>query len=208
MNDQTRRHLLFTGASLFALSGCSSLHLLEPSQELGRMYVLSPNVPVVAGAQRPSWQIAVEQPEAPASLSTDRIAIRRGEEMDYFADSQWTDSAPKLLQNFFVEALEKNGVTAATDVAGIHADYILQSELRTFEARYDHGDAAPTVVVDVTVKLMVVRTAEIAASRDFHLEQPASANSVAAAVTAFDQAVAALLGRIVPWVLNAAHQTR
>ncbi|HTW36862.1 MAG TPA: ABC-type transport auxiliary lipoprotein family protein [Rhizomicrobium sp.] len=208
MNDQTRRHLLFTGASLFALSGCSSLHLLEPSQELGRMYVLSPNVPVVAGAQRPSWQIAVEQPEAPASLSTDRIAIRRGDEMDYFADSQWTDSAPKLLQNFFVEALEKNGVTAATDVAGIHADYILQSELRTFEARYDHGDAAPTVVVDVTVKLMVVRTAEIAASRDFHLEQPASANSVAAAVTAFDQAVAALLGRIVPWVLNAAHQTR
>ena len=208
MNDQTRRHLLFTGASLFALSGCSSLHLLEPSQELGRMYVLSPNVPVVAGTQRPSWQIAVEQPEAPASLSTDRIAIRRGDEMDYFADSQWTDSAPKLLQNFFVEALEKNGVTAATDVAGIHADYILQSELRTFEARYDHGDAAPTVVVDVTVKLMVVRTAEIAASRDFHLEQPASANSVAAAVTAFDQAVAALLGRIVPWVLNAAHQTR
>src|SRR5208282_1645533 len=129
MIDPSRRHLLFTGASLFALSGCSSLHLLEPSQELGKMYVLSPDLPVVAGAQRPTWQIAVEQPEAPSSLSTDRIAILRGEEMDYYADSQWTDSAPKLLQGFFVEALEKNGVNAGTDVAGIHADYILQSEL-------------------------------------------------------------------------------
>ena len=208
MIDPSRRHLLFTGASLFALSGCSSLHLLEPSQELGKMYVLSPNLPTVVGAQHPSWQMAVQQPEAPASLSTDRIAILRGAEMDYYADSQWTDSAPKLLQTFFVEALEKNGVNAATDVAGIHADYILQSELRTFEARYDHGDAAPTIVVDVTVKLMVTRTAVITASRDFHLEQPASANNVAAAVAAFDQAVGALLGQIVPWVLDAAHQAR
>src|SRR5271170_6321731 len=155
MIDQSRRHLLVTGASLFALSGCSSLHLLEPSQELGKMYVLSPNLPTVAGAQHPSWQIAVGQPEAPSSLSADRIAIRRAEEMDYYADAQWTDSAPKLLQSLFVEVLEKNGVKAATDVAGIHADYILQSELRTFEATYDHGDAAPTIVLDVTVKLMV-----------------------------------------------------
>ena len=206
MND--RRHFLFAGASLFALTGCSSLHLLEPSQELGKMYVLSPNLPTVAGAQHPSWQIAVGQPEAPSSLSTDRIAIRRSEEMDYYADAQWTDSTPKLLQSLFVEALEKNGVKAATDVAGIRADYILQSELRTFEAIYDHGDAAPTVVVDVTVKLMVTHTAAIVASRDFRLEQPASANTVAAAVAAFDQAVAALLGQIVPWVLDAAHQAR
>src|SRR5580704_7962559 len=98
MIDQSRRQLLFTGASLFALSGCSSLHLLEPSQELGKMYVLSPNLPTVSGAQHPSWQLAVEQPEAPSSLSTDRIAILRGAEMDYYAGAQWTDAAPKLLQ--------------------------------------------------------------------------------------------------------------
>jgi cholesterol transport system auxiliary component len=208
MIDPSRRQLLVTGASLFALSGCSSLHLLEPSQDLGKMYVLSPNLPTVAGAQRASWQIAVQQPEAPSSLATDRIAILRGQEMDYYADAQWTDAAPKLLQSLFVEALEKNGVNAGTDVAGIHADYILQSELRTFEARYDNGDAPPVIVVDLTVKVLVTRSAAIAASRDFHLEQPASANSVAAAVAAFDQAVGALLGQIVPWVLDAAHQAR
>lgn len=201
MND--RRHFLFAGASLFALTGCSGLHLLEPSQDLGKMYVLSPTLPTVSGAQHSSWQIAVQQPEAPSSLSTDRIAILRGAEMDYYAGAQWTDAAPKLLQTLFVEALEKNGVNAATDVAGIHADYILQSELRTFEARYDSGDAPPSIVVDITVKLMVPRTAAIAASRTFHLEQAASANSVAAAVAAFDQAMSALLAEILPWVWGA-----
>jgi len=204
MIDPSRRQLLVTGASLFALSGCSSLHLLEPSQDLGKMYVLSPNLPTVAGAQRASWQIAVQQPEAPSSLSTDRIAILRGQEMDYYAGSQWTDSTPKLLQGLFVEALEKNGANAATDVAGIHADYILQSELRTFEARYDHGDAAPTIAVDLTVKVLITRSATIAASRNFHLEQPASANSVDAAVAAFNQALAALLEQVVPWVFEVA----
>ena len=172
------------------------------------MYVLSPNLPTVSGAQHPSWQLAVEQPEAPSSLSTDRIAILRGAEMDYYAGAQWTDAAPKLLQGLLVETLENNGVKVGTDVAGIHADYILQSELRTFEARYDQGDAPPVIVVDVTVKVLVTRSAAITASRDFHLEQPASANSVAAAVAAFDQAVGALLGQIVPWVLDAAHQAR
>jgi cholesterol transport system auxiliary component len=208
MTDQSRRNLLFTGASLFALSGCSGLHLLEPSQDLGKMYVLSPDLPSVADARRPSWQMAVAQPEAPSSLSTDRIAIRRAEEMDYYANAQWTDAAPKLLQTLFVQALEKNGANAASDLSGIHADYILQSELRTFEARYNNGDAPPTIIVDVTVKLMTAHTGAITASRNFHLEQPASANNVAAAVAAFDQAVAALLGQIVPWVLDAVHQAR
>ena len=208
MTDPSRRQLLFTGASLFALSGCSSLHLLEPSQELGKMYVLSPNLPAITGMQRPSWQIAVMGPEASSSLATDRIAIRRGEQLDYYANAQWTDAAPQLLQNLFIQALEKNGVTAASDVAGIHSDYILQSELHTFEARYDHGDGAPTIVVDVTIKVMTSRSAAIVAARDFHLEQPASANNVDAAVAAFDQAVEALLGQMVPWVLEAAHQTR
>jgi cholesterol transport system auxiliary component len=205
MNDHTRRNILVTGASLVALTGCSSLHLLEPSQELGKMYVLSPTLPTAAGGAHP-WQIAVAGPEASSSLATDRIAIRRGDEMDYYANAQWTDSAPQLLQSLLVQTLEKNGVIAATDVAGIHSDFILQSELHTFEARYDHGDGAPTIVVDVTLKLMAPRTAAIVATRQFHQEQVASANNVSAAVEAFDQATGALLEQVVAWLLEAARK--
>lgn len=206
MNDAfklSRRHIVLAASSV-ALAGCGSLHLLEPSNAPGKIYVLAPNLPQIAGARRPAWQIAVATPDASASLTTDRIAIRRQEEFDYYADAQWTDSVPQLLQRLFVEALEKNGVAAATDVAGLRADYILTSEIRGFEARYDHGDAPPTIVVDITVKIMAARTAAIVASRQFHQEQPASANSVAAAVAAFDAAMSAILEQVTRWVLEAA----
>jgi cholesterol transport system auxiliary component len=208
MNDAlalSRRHILLAASSL-TLAGCGSLHLLEPENAPGKIYVLAPNLPQVSGVSRPAWQIAVATPEASQSLATDRIAIRRQEELDYYADAQWTDSVPQLLQTLAVEALEKNGITAATDVAGIRADYILDSEIRSFEARYDQADAAPTIVIDMTVKLMNARTAAIVASQEFHQEQPASANSVPAAVAGFDQAVASLLEQVVPWVLEAAHR--
>src|SRR5271170_1131934 len=199
-----RRRILVAGSSLLVLSGCG--HLFGPENAPGQMYVLSPALPAAAAASRLPWQLAVAKAEASESLATDRIAIRRGAIMDYYADAQWSDAVPALLQNLLVEALEKNGalMSVASDVAGIRADYILQTEVHAFEARYDNGDAAPVIVVDLTVKLVTARTAEIAAAREFHQEQPASANSVPAAVAAFDQALSAILADIVPWVRQAA----
>jgi len=206
MTDASKlsRRLVLLAAPSVALAGCGSLHLLEPSNAPGKIYVLSPALPQIAGVSRPAWQVAVATPEASASLATDRIAIRRQEELDYYADAQWSDGVPQLLQTLFVDALQKNGVTAASDVTGIRADYILQSEIHSFEARYAQADGAPTVVVDITVKLMAARTAVIVASREFHQEQAASANSVAAAVAGFDQAVASALEDVVRWVMQAA----
>ena len=211
MNDtvsnspMNRRRILVAGSSLLVLSGCG--HLFGPENAPGQLYVLSPPLPAAAATtSRLPWQLAVAKAEASESLATDRIAIRRGAIMDYYADAQWSDAVPALLQNLLVEALEKNGalMSVASDVAGIRADYILQTEVHAFEARYDNGDAAPVIVVDLTVKLIASRTAEILSARQFHQEQQASANSVAAAVAAFDQAVAAALQEIVPWVRAAA----
>jgi cholesterol transport system auxiliary component len=198
----SRRHAIFAGAVL--LSGCGSL--IGPTNEPGKIYVLSPNIAARGGAARTTWQLAVAKPEASASLATERIAIVRGNEMDFYADAQWADGAPQLLQNFLVEALEKNGVAAAKDVEGIKADYILQTELRAFDARYDQGDAPPKIEIDVTARLISVREASILAAREFREEAQASANSISAAVAAFEQATAAILADIVRWVLAAAHR--
>jgi cholesterol transport system auxiliary component len=210
-SNSTRRHVLLAGTSLLTLAGCSHLIDIGPKNDPAQIYALSANLQASAGALHLPWQLAVAKPQASDSLTTDRIAIRRGDVMDYYADAQWTDAVPELLQNILVEALEKNGAisSVASDAAGIHADFILNTELRAFEARYDHGDAAPVIVVDLTVKLVAAKSAEILAAQEFHQEQPASANSVAAAVAAFDQAVAAAVTDIVRWVLEkAAHQAR
>ncbi|HUO92888.1 MAG TPA: ABC-type transport auxiliary lipoprotein family protein, partial [Rhizomicrobium sp.] len=200
--SQLSRRLVLLAVPTVTLAACGSLHLLEPSNAPGKIYVLVPNLPQIAGLPHSASQIAVATPEASASFATSRIAIRRQEEFDYYADAQWTDGVPQLLQTLFVEALEKNGAAAASDVAGIRADYTVQSEVRAFEARYAQADAAPTVVVDVAVRLVAARSSGIVASREFHEEQPAAANSIPAAVAAFDQAVSALLADVVGWVLE------
>ena len=194
-----RRHAILAGAVL--LSGCGSL--IGPTNEPGKIYVLSPNIAAGNGA-RTAWQLAVAKPEASASLATERIAIVRGNELDYYADAQWADGAPQLLQNFLVEALEKNGVAAAKDVEGIKADYILQAEIHAFDARYDQGEAPPKIEIVVTARLIAVHDSAILAAREFREEAQASANSVPAAVAAFDQATAAILADVVRWVLAAA----
>jgi len=199
----SRRKIFVSGASLLVLSGCGNL--IGPDAP-GQMYVLAPELPAGAATRALPWQLAVSRPESSASLTTDRVAIKRGENFDYYANAQWTDQAPQLLQTLLVQAFEKAGAmgSVAKDVAGMHADYILQSEIRGFEAHYDGGDAPPTVVVDVTMKLMSAHSGAIAAAREFRHETPASANTVPAAVAAFDAAMSAVLGEIVDWVFSVA----
>ena len=201
MIDPTRRHAIVAGASFFALSACGSL--LAPQSEPRKIYVLAPNLATAPVHSRVTWQLAVARPEASASLTTERIALLRGAEMDYYADAQWTDTVPQLVQILLVQAIEKCGVAVAKDVEGIKADYVLQTEVRAFDARYDQADAPPRIEVDITAKLIAVRGAAIVAARDFHAEAQAAANSVPAAVAAFDQAVSSILADIVRWVLAA-----
>ena len=197
----TRRVAILAGAAL--LSGCGSL--IGPQNEPGKIYILSPNTAARSGT-RTAWQLAVAKPEASASLATERIALVRGNEMDFYADAQWADATPQLLQSSLVEAFEKGGVAAAKDVEGIKADYILQTEIRAFDARYDQGDAPPKIEIDVSARLIAVHDAAILAAREFRQEAQATANSVPAAVAAFDQAMAALLSDVVRWVSAAAHR--
>jgi len=72
--------------------------------------------------------------------------------MDYYANSQWTDRVPLLLQSLLVEAFEKSGRIAAVgrETAGIRADYVLETEIRDFEAYYAVPDAAPNVRANIT----------------------------------------------------------
>lgn len=208
MNDSnanvSRRRIVLSGASLLALSGCGSL--IGPQSAPSQMYVLAPELPARGDMRALPWQLVVSQPEASASLSTDRIALKRGDTFDYYANAQWTDAVPQLLQTQLVQAFEKAGAmgSVAKDVAGIHADYILQSEVRAFEARYDSADGAPTVIVDLTMKLLSAHSGAIVAAHDFRHETPASANAIPAAVTAFDAGVSAVLADIVQWIFEAA----
>jgi cholesterol transport system auxiliary component len=193
----------YCAAALFlVLAGCGSL--LEPSNPPLQIFLLKPRLEALGDAPKASWQLAVAAPEMAQMLDTHRIVLVRGATMDYYADAQWTDPASRLLQGLLVEAFKESGkiVGVGRDTGEVRADYILQTQVRDFEAQYQDENGAPTVVVSISAQLTAARTREVVASFETTKNVPAAQNSVPAVVDAFGAATRAALEDIARWALR------
>ena len=196
------RRLLLAGVSGLALAGCGDL--IGPT-EAPRLYVLKPALPKAAQGAKADWALSIALPDATAGLDSQRIAILRPPAgMDYFADAAWPDRLSVLVQNALLQAFEDCGRidAVAPDSDGTHADYILATDLRDFEARYDQPDGVPVAVVRIGTRLVGAVKRKIAGRFEAAEEVPATQNSVDAAVAALDEALARALVKIVAWALD------
>jgi cholesterol transport system auxiliary component len=197
----TSRRLLLTGVCGLALAGCGGL--IGPP-EAPRLFVLNP-VPQPAPGAKVDWALSIALPDASAGLDSQRIAITRPPVgLDYYADAEWPDRLPALVQSTLLQAFEASGriEAVAPDNDGTRADYILSTDLRDFEARYDQPDGIPVAVVRIGARLVRTVKRDIASRFEAHEEEPAGQNSVEAAVQAFDTALARALAKIVDWALE------
>jgi cholesterol transport system auxiliary component len=197
----SRRALVLIATASLALAGCG----IGPTNPPAQIYVLDPDFTALPDAPKVDWGLAVARPDVADVHDTERLALQRGQTMDYYADAQWTDSAPRLLQSLLVEAFEKSGRIGAVarDSGGVRGDYILTGEVRHFEAQYDSGNAAPNVVVDIEAKLLTLPRRDVVATLDSTHQVRAAQNSVPAVVAAFNQATGAALEEIAAWTLRA-----
>ncbi|MGZ5989564.1 MAG: ABC-type transport auxiliary lipoprotein family protein [Rhizomicrobium sp.] len=198
-----RRTLLLSGASAFVLSACSNI--IGPP-EAAPLYVLKPASPAVKNGPPAHWQLTVVLPESSDSLDTTRIMLLQpGGQMDYYANANWQDRLPFVVQGTLVEAFEASGRMPAVgrDTEGLKSDFLLVTDIRDFQARYDVPDTAPVAMVRIVAKVVAARTRTIVMSIDAHSEIQAGQNSVPSVVGAFNQALSAVQARIVEAVLNA-----
>ena len=203
MSNLDRRALLAAGLATTALSACSGI--VGPP-EAPPLYMLKPQLPPAGGGPRVPWQMSIVLPEAPDSLDTNRIVlVHETQQMDFYAAASWQDRLPFLVQSALIEAFEGSGRIAAIgrDTDGLKSDYLLETDIRDFQARYDAPDAPPTVVVRIAAKLIAVRGRTIAQSFTAHAEVAAGQNNVPSVVVAFNQALAQTLAQITTWALNA-----
>jgi cholesterol transport system auxiliary component len=152
-----------------------------------------------------SVQLLVDVPLAPAGLDSSRIALSRSlVSIDYFADSEWTDRAPLLVQTAILQSFENSKAITAIDreSAGLRADFILKSEIRHFEAVYDSSNGPPEVWVAINVRLVNPSTRDVVAQSSFERRQRASANDVPSIVSAFDEALGGVMKDIVVWTVT------
>lgn len=201
--SQGRRQLLLGAAALFLLSGCGG-GLLGP-EKAPQLYLLRPEFAQVEG-QAVNWALNVLEPTAADSLDTPRIALLNPPaRLDYYANASWPDRLPKLVQSALVQAFEQSRKIAsvAPDDAGLRSDYMLQTEIRDFNAVYDTPDAAPKIEIRIMAKLVRSRSRDIVETREFSQTTQAGANTIENVAIAASQTLTPLLKEIVEWTLNA-----
>ena len=197
-----RRGLLL-GSGAVVLTGCSDL--IGPTSTPQQLYVLKPTGGASTAGPKVPWSLTISTTTTSDHLESSRIALTQPDNsVDYYAGSAWTDHLPRLVQDALVEGFENSGRIEAvsSDSDGFHADYILQAQIRDFEAHYSVADGIPTVWIRLEAKLAPSKGREIVGSLNSVHQVTATANSVAAAVQAFNDAMGAVLSDIVNWTLS------
>lgn len=200
--------LVRRAAAVVALGGCAvslwGCGVLPDVKTPTDLYTLSPKSTFDAALPDVYWQLVVETPIAPASLNTGRIAVAPTPlATDYYATSAWTDRAPLMVQTLLIESFENSRhiVAVGRESVGLRANYVLQSELRHFEAEMFHGPN-PYVRVRLNVKIVHMPERQIIGSRTFERCSRSNGDQVPDVVVAFDDALGAVLKRVVGWVLT------
>jgi len=202
-----RRGLLAAALFVVPIAGCSLL----PDPPEPKIYRLDAEVDDPPGGSLLHSQLIVDRPTASQSLDTDRIALVRGRtEFEYYADSTWTDRVPVLLQNLLVAAFESDGrianVVRQPDSLG--SGYLLETDIREFEARYagSAGDP-PVAVVSFTLRLTKMQDRQMIGHLMITEQTPAARNKLDSVVGAFDDATGKALEQSVSWALRTIAQS-
>jgi len=147
----------------------------------------------------------IDAPVSPSGLDTERIALSRSPiTLDYFADSQWTDRAPLVVQTALLDSFENSRAIVAVDRDSpeLHADFVLKSEMRHFEAVYDQPDRPPRVWITLNLRLVRAADRTIIAQHSVERQVQAAATNVPSVVAAFNQALGQAMEDIVVWTVR------
>jgi cholesterol transport system auxiliary component len=198
-----RRHVLTLLLGASALSACGVVPEVNAPLNL---YTLKPQVAPIDNPPAFDWQLVVSTPQAGANLDTNRIALSRAaNRTEYFADGVWADAAPALVQAKLIEAFETAvpKLAVGRDSIGLKPDYILQSELRDFQAVYN--GTAGEAVVKLAGRLVKMPERRIMGTVSAEARRPAGGSGLPAMVAAFEGALGDVFAQLIPGVLAAAN---
>lgn len=192
----------FALAGVLALVGCALPGAGEPPQ----LYTLTPKSTFDQALPTVEWQLIVERPVASAGLNSPRIAVQRSPvTLDYFARANWTDQAPQMVQTLLIESFENtNKIRAVSrESTQLRADYVLQVELREFQAEYDQAGAPPSARVRLNGKLIRLPDRTIVGNRTSERVVRAEKADMESVILAFDDSLGKVMREMVEWTLRA-----
>lgn len=186
-------------ALLLCCTACASL--ISPGPPPSRLQ-LHPALPGPLAAGPAQKQVIVAMPSAGRELETDAIAlIFNGREVRHLAGARWTGSVPRILQRFFVEALESSRAAAGVsdDVTGLVANARLLSDIKVFGLEYADEKNPPRARFNATFRLLDLYSGKMLAVYSIDNSLPASGNDAVALAGACEKVLEKSLAELAAW---------
>ena len=196
----TLARLALVGVCTLGLSGCISL---VPKTKPSQLYRFGQAINAEASAPATVGQVGVLRAGGvfQREAAGDRILTVTDGKVAYVAETRWVAPAAVLWDEALVAAFDadRGRVHLLSRGESGAAGYVLRVDVRNFEAHYDAGPkAAPTVLVRIRAA-MTGRTGGLAREEIFEASKRAGDNRVGAIVSAYDEAVRDVLGKLIVW---------
>lgn len=149
--------------------------------------------------------LVIAEPTATARLQSQRFLFANGEEEpEDFANAQWGDSLPALVQAKLLQSFENFDIAHAPLRADNLADNLREGSLRLLIdlRQFDiSGGSAPRASISLSAKL-VDGSGHLQAARVFERSAPLGSLTPASAAAAFNHAFEALARELVLWTAS------
>jgi len=174
--------------AVLACSGCGSL--LETDLPPSTSYVLASAPAASTGVTRSDADLSIGRPDLAPGLDTERIAVLRGRQLDYYRGAQWGGRAAEIVQTLVVESFEDQQLfrSVTAEQSRVSSDYVLDVSVRDFQAEYASDNDAPTAHVTIVGRLIRVSDRQLLQTFAATAQSKASDNRMGAVAAAFETA--------------------
>lgn len=182
----------FAVGATVALAACSTGSLLDSELPVPTSYVIAPLPPATNATTSPASQVdlSIARPDVAPGLDTSRIAVLRGRQLDYYRGVQWGGNTIEVVQSLLVASLQDQKLfrSVSSDQARVAGAYILDSEVRDFQAEYVDGRSAPVVRVTIVGRLIRIADRVLVDSITATATNNATDNRMTAVAASFEAA--------------------
>lgn len=185
-----RSFCVVAAVSLFCV-GCGG-SIFESNKPVATRYVIASVPAAAAPVSSASSQVdlSIGRPDVAPGLDTERIAVLRGRELDYYRGTQWSGLVAEVVQTFLVSSLQDQQLfrSVTAEQARVSGDYLLDSEVRDFQAEYADGQAAPQARVTIIGRVIRIADRNMIETITATATVPAAVNRMTAVAAAFEVA--------------------
>jgi cholesterol transport system auxiliary component len=175
------------GVAVF-IGGCGSL--LETKLPENTSYVLAPAPASSTGVTRSEVDLSIGRPDLAPGLDSERIAVLRGQQLDYYRGAQWGGRMAEVVQTLLVDSFEDQQLfrSVTSEQSRVASEYVLDVSVRDFQAEYTNDNSAPTAHVTIRGRLIRVVDRQLVDTFAATAQSKSSDNRLGPVAAAFEDA--------------------